>query len=360
MSDELSKHRQAIDSIDEQIAALLHRRAGHVVEIGRLKGDGPVYRPEREAQVLSRVAGVPGPISREGMSRIYTEIMSVCRALERKVAVAYLGPEGTFSEMAVQKQFGSDIERIPCASIDEAFRAVESGRAHYAVVPVENSTGGAVGRTLDLLPGTPLRICAEVVLRVRQNVMARTPKALKDYKRAYSHAQSFSQCAGWLNQNMPQAERIEVASNAEAARRAASEADSCALGPRIVSGKYGLTILAENVEDDSRNMTRFLVLGNQTVLRSGCDRTSLVMSAKNRPGAVHELISPLAHHGVGMSRIESRPARTGQWEYLFFVDLDGHETDAVVAKALAEISEHAPFLKVLGSYPVASESGDSR
>ena len=360
MSDELSKHRQAIDSIDEEIAALLHRRAGHVVEIGRLKGDGPVYRPEREAQVLSRVAGVPGPISREGMSRIYTEIMSVCRALERKVAVAYLGPEGTFSEMAVQKQFGSDIERIPCASIDEAFRAVESGRAHYAVVPVENSTGGAVGRTLDLLPGTPLRICAEVVLRVRQNVMALTPKALKDYKRAYSHAQSFSQCAGWLNQNMPQAERIEVASNAEAARRAASDGESCALGPRIVSGKYGLTILAENVEDDSRNMTRFLVLGNQTVLRSGSDRTSLVMSAKNRPGAVHELISPLAHHGVSMSRIESRPAKTGQWEYLFFVDIDGHETDAVVAKALAEIAEHAPFLKVLGSYPVASESGDSR
>ena len=217
-----------------------------------------------------------------------------------------------------------------------------------------------MGRTLDLLPGTPLRICAEVVLRVRQNVMAATSRGLRDYKRAYSHAQSFSQCTGWLNQNMPQAERIEVASNAEAARRAAADPDSCALGPRIVSGKYGLTVLAENVEDDSRNMTRFLVLGAQTVLRSGSDRTSLVMSAKNRPGAVHELISPLAHHGVSMSRIESRPAKTGQWEYLFFVDIDGHESDAVVAKALKEIAGHAPFLKVLGSYPAASDSGDTQ
>ena len=360
MSDELAKHRRSIDAIDEKVASLLHERAKHVVEIGRLKGDGPVYRPEREAQVLARVTGVPGPIPAEGIGRIYTEIMSVCRALERKVAVSYLGPEGTFSEMAVQRQFGSDIERIPCASIDEAFRTAESGRAHYAVVPVENSTGGAVGRTLDLLPGTPLRICAEVVLRVRQNVMALTSRPLQEYTRAFSHAQSFSQCVGWLNQHLPQAERIEVASNAEAARRAAADPDAVALGPRIVSGKYGLSILAENVEDDSRNMTRFLVLGAQTVMRSGADRTSLVMSAKNRPGAVHELISPLARHGVSMSRIESRPAKTGQWEYLFFVDIDGHETDAVVSKALGEIAEHAPFLKILGSYPAASDLGDSR
>jgi len=359
MADEIAGHRSSIDALDDRIAALLNERAQHVVAIGKLKGDGPIYRPEREAEVLRRLARCDGPIAPDGMGRIFTEIMSVCRALEKRLAIAYLGPEGTFSEMAAEKQFGTAVDRVPCASIDEAFRCTEAGAAHYAVVPVENSSGGAVGRTLDLLPATPLRICAEVVLRVRQNLMARQAGPLGAYARVYSHAQSFSQCNAWLNQNLPRADRIEVASNAEAARRAAEETDACALGPEIVAGRYGLRVLAANIEDDARNMTRFLVLGSQSVRATGRDRTSLVMSAHNRPGAVLELISPFARHGVSMSRIESRPARTGQWEYLFFVDVDGHESDSVVSKALQEIRDKAPLLKVLGSYPTAA-SEDNR
>lgn len=355
MSDEINKRRVGIDSLDQQIAGLLNERAKLVVAIGKLKGDGPIYRPEREADVLRRVAEAnKGPMPPEGMVNVFTEIMSACRALEKRLAIAYLGPEGTFTEMAAAKQFGLSVDRLPCGTIDEVFRRTETGDAHYAVVPVENSSGGAVGRTLDLLPSTPLRICGEVVLRVRQHLMAKESKDLNSFARLYSHPQSFSQCNGWLNQNMPRADRIEVASNAEAARRAAGEPDSCAMGPEIVAGRYGLQVLAANIEDDARNMTRFLVLGTHKVGRTGRDCTSLVMSAHNKPGAVHDLITPFASNGVSMSRIESRPARTGQWEYLFFVDVDGHEDDAVVAKALAEIRDKAPFLKVFGSYPAAT------
>ena len=357
MSDELGKHRASIDALDDRIAGLLNERATHVVAIGKLKGDSPIYRPEREAEVLRRVSGKgDAPIPPEGMTQIFTSIMSVCRALEKRLAVAYLGPAGTFSEMAAEKQFGKSVDWIPCSSIDEAFRSAESGSASYAVVPVENSTGGAVGRTLDLLPSTPLTICAEVVLRVRQNLMAKAAAPLNSFARVYSHPQSFSQCVAWLNQNMPSASRIEVASNAEAGKRAAAEPGACALGPELVAGRYGLVVLAADVEDDTRNMTRFLVLGAQSVRATGRDRTSLVMSAHNRPGAVLELISPFAKYGVSMSRIESRPARTGQWEYLFFVDIEGHETDAVVVKALDEIREKAPFLRVLGSYRTSPDS----
>lgn len=357
MSDELARHRASIDVLDDRIAGLLNERATHVVAIGKLKGDGPIYRPEREAEVLRRVSGPgAGPIPAEGMTQIFTAIMSVCRALEKRLAVAYLGPAGTFSEMAAEKQFGGSVDWVPCSSIDEAFRCAESGSASYAVVPVENSSGGAIGRTLDLLPATALNICAEVVLRVRQNLMAKAAAPLNSFARVYSHPQSFSQCVGWLNQHMPGAARVEVASNAEAGKRAAAEPDSCALGPELVAGRYGLSVLAANVEDDTRNMTRFLVLGAQAVRATGRDRTSLVMSARNRPGAVLELIAPFARHGVSMSRIESRPARTGQWEYLFFVDIEGHESDAVVAAALQEIREKAPFLRVLGSYPRSPDS----
>ena len=356
MSDEITNRRLAIDSLDGRIVGLLNERAELVVAIGKLKGDGPIYRPEREADVLERVASAnKGPLPPEGMASIFTEVISACRALEKPLAIAYLGPEGTFTEMAAEKQFGQSVDRVPCGTIDEVFRRTETGGAHYAVVPVENSSGGAVGRTLDLLPSTPLRICGEIVMRVRQHLIAKSVAALHSFARVYSHPQSFSQCVGWLNQNLPRADRIEAASNAEAARRAAGEADACALGPEIVATRYGLQVLAANVEDDARNMTRFLVLGTQHVAPTGRDRTSLVMSAHNRPGAVHELITPFARNGVSMSRIESRPARTGQWEYLFFVDVDGHEDDALVAKALAEIREKAPFLKIFGSYPAAPE-----
>jgi chorismate mutase/prephenate dehydratase len=353
MSDEIAKHRAEIDALDDRIVALLNDRAKHAVAIGALKTDGAAYRPEREAQVLRRVAAAGrGPLPQEALSRIFVEIMSACRSLEQKLAVAFLGPAGTFSEMALTKQFGASVEALPCASIDEVFRAAETGGARYAVVPVENSTEGAVGRTLDLLLSTPLKICAEVVLRVQQNLMAKRA-ALKSLRRVYSHPQSLGQCQQWLSRHLPAAERVAVASNAEAARVAAKEVRSAAIGPEIAAAHYGLKVLARSIEDDPKNRTRFLVLGSEDAGPSGSDRTSLVMSAHNRPGAVHELISAFAEHGVSMTRLESRPARTGQWEYFFYVDIEGHQQEPKVAQSLAALREKAPFVKIFGSYPAA-------
>jgi chorismate mutase/prephenate dehydratase len=283
---------------------------------------------------------------------VFAEIISACRALEQRLRIAYLGPAGTFSEMAVAKHFGHSVDGVPLASIDEVFRQAETGAAQYAVVPVENSTEGAVGRTLDLLLQTPLRICAEIVLRVHQNLMAKG-ESLTGVTRVYSHAQSLAQCHQWLARNLPQAERVQVSSNAEAARLAASEPSACAVGPAIAAERYGLALLAENIEDAPNNLTRFLVLGNLDTAPTGRDVTSLVLSAPNRPGAVHALIGPFAKHAVSMSRIESRPARLGRWEYVFYIDVEGHQRDRKVADALAELKGLAPFLRILGSYPVA-------
>src|SRR5215831_17562935 len=253
-----------------------------------------------------------GPLADASLTRLFTEIMSACRALEEPLTVAYLGPAGTFSEMALGKQFGGGVEALPCASIDEVFRSAETGAAGYAVVPVENSTDGAIGRTLDLLLATPLRICAEVVLRVQQNLMAKKA-TLKTIRKVYSHPQSLAQCNGWLSQHLPRAARVPAASNAEGARLAAKEAGSAAIGPEIAAGRYGLKILARSIEDDAKNRTRFLVLGAHDAGPSGRDRTSLVMTTHNRPGSLLELIASFSNSGVNMTRLESRPARTGQW-----------------------------------------------
>ena len=279
--------------------------------------------------------------------------MTSGRDLQGSPLVAYLGPAGTFSEMAMVKYFGSSVTGIACGSIDEVFQKVEATLAAHAVVPIENSTEGGIGRTMDLLVATPLKICGEVVLRVRQNLMATSAQALTAFSTVYSHPQSFGQCAKWLATNLPQAERIPAASNAEAARLALKDAASCAIGPALAAERSGLKILLPDIEDDPRNMTRFLVLGTKAAVRTGKDHTSLVMSAQNRPGAVLDLISPFARHAVSMTRIESRPARTGHWEYLFFIDIDGHQNDEPVKQALAEVSQKAPFLKVFGSYPAA-------
>jgi chorismate mutase/prephenate dehydratase len=355
--DDISRYRQEIDGVDRRIVELLNERARLAIAIGKLKGGGPVYRPEREAEVLRNVAAATiGPLSAGSLGRIYGEVMSACRALEGRISVGYLGPQGTFTEMAVARHFGHDVDAVPCGSIDEVVRKAETGSVQFAVLPVENSTEGAIGRTMDLLVSTSLRICGEVVLKVRQNLMAAVDKPPRSFVRVYSHAQSLGQCASWLAQNMPNAERIAVSSNAEAARVAAGEEDSCAIGPEAAAMKYGLKLLATDVQDDAKNMTRFLVLGKGELRSTGQDRTSLVMSAPNRPGAVLELISPFAQNGVSMTRIESRPARTGQWEYLFFVDIEGHQADPPVAKALGDIRTKAPFLKVLGSYPAAQST----
>jgi len=355
MADDIGRLREQIDALDDELLALLQRRAAAAQKIGALKGGAPAYRPEREAEILGRISQQKGVLSSERLVAVFREIISACRGLEEAIRVAYLGPEGTFSEQAVRKHFGSAIEAQPFASVDEAFRRCESGAAQFAVVPVENSTEGAVGRTLDLLVATPLRICGEVELRIQQNLLSKA-ESLKAIKRIYSHSQSLAQCNGWLAQNLPTVERIPVASNAEAAQRAAREEGAAAIAGEAAAGRYGLAVLARSIEDDPNNTTRFLVLGRLDPAPTGRDRTSLVMSAENKPGAVHALLTPLAEHRVSMTRIESRPLRTraSLWEYFFFIDLEGHEKDAAVSRALAALRGQAPFLKVLGSYPTAT------
>jgi chorismate mutase/prephenate dehydratase len=351
--DALARHRAAIDALDREILERLSERARHALAIGALKGGGGAYRPERETQVLSALhARNAGPLPNAAVTGVFREIMSACRALEQTMRVGYLGPAGTFSHAAVAKHFGTQVEALPFPTFDEIFRAVESGQTEYAVVPVENSTEGAVGRTLDLMCTTDLAVCGEIKLRVQQNLLSNAP----DYasvRKVYSHGQSLAQCVRWLAQQLPGVPRIAVASNAEAARLAAAEPGAAAIAGENAGAIYGLATLAPHIEDEPNNTTRFWVLGRQQVAPSGRDETSLVMSCPNRPGAVYELLEPLARHGVSMTRFESRPARTGLWEYLFFVDLVGHREDAKVAAALAELAQKAPFLKLLGSYPAA-------
>lgn len=355
MNDALKPLRDRIDALDARLLELLNERASLAEQIGVLK-EGEVYRPEREAQVLRRLKQMnAGPLGADAVERLFVEIISACRALERPLAVAYLGPLGTFSEEAAVKRFGGAAERLACASIDEVFRNVESRRAHYGVVPVENSTEGGVGRTLDLLLATPLRVCGEVMLPVHQALLYNGGD-LDAVRRVYSHPQSFGQCQRWLAANLPGAERVSASSNGEAARLAAQDSpQAAAVGPPRAGEAYGLRVAAANIEDDPRNTTRFLVIGPQDAGVSGGDKTSLVMSAQNRPGAVHELLGPLARHGVSMTRLESRPSRTGLWEYVFYVDVEGHRDDAAVREALAELAERAAFLKILGSYPAGKD-----
>lgn len=353
MSEKFKQLREQIDRLDDELLKLANQRAALAQQIGHLKEDGVVLRPEREAQVLQRLQEKNGgPLSDDAVASLFTEVMSQCRALEAPLTIAYLGPQGTFTEAAAKKRFGSAIQELSCATIDEVFRAVASGTAHYGMVPVENSSEGAVGRTLDLLMQSTLQVCGEVILPIHQCLLGQH-KELSAIKSVYSHPQSLGQCQGWLNTNLQHAARIPAASNAEAARLAAENPHSAAIAGNQAAALFGLKVLAENIEDDASNTTRFLVLGNQQVAPSGKDKTSLAMSTANRPGAVHDLLVPLARHGVSMTKLESRPARSGLWEYVFFMDIEGHQADAGVAAALAELRQVAAFVKVLGSYPVA-------
>ncbi|AKU13512.1 chorismate mutase/prephenate dehydratase [Azoarcus sp. CIB] len=353
MSDELTNLRNNIDRLDEEILARLAERARSAQRIGEIK-QGNLYRPEREAQVLRRLASVnPGPLPDQAVQRIFREIMSACLALEHPTKVAYLGPAGTFSESAARKHFGGAAALMPTAAIDDVFRAVEAGNADYGVVPVENSTEGAVGGALDLLLANPLKICGEVNLRIHQHLLSRA-EGIGAAKRLYSHSQSLAQCHEWLNRNLAHLSRVPVASNAEAARMASEDPESCAIAGEAAAELYGLNVLAANIEDDPNNTTRFVVIGDHDAGPSGCDKTSLVCSASNRPGAMHALLEPLARHGVDMTKLQSRPARGGLWEYVFYVDIDGHRDDTSVAAALQELNERAAFVKILGSYPVAA------
>lgn len=353
MSDELLNLRNNIDQLDEEILERLAQRARNAQRIGVIK-QGNLYRPEREAQVLRRLGeSNPGPLPDLAVQRIFREIMSACLALEQPLKVAYLGPAGTFSESASRKHFGSAPTFLPMAAIDDVFRAVEAGNADYGVVPVENSTEGAVGGTLDLLLANPVKICGEVKIRIHQHLLSRAD-GIGAAKRLYSHAQSLAQCHEWLNRNLANLPRVPVASNAEAARLAAEDPESCALAGEAAAELYNLNVLAANIEDDPNNSTRFLVIARHDAGPSGNDKTSLVFSAPNRPGAMHTLLEPLARHGVDMTKLQSRPARGGLWEYVFYVDFVGHQSDQEVASALRELNERAAFVKILGSYPVSA------
>jgi chorismate mutase/prephenate dehydratase len=353
MSDKLKPLRGRIDALDRQLSRLLSQRARIAQRIGALK-NGPAYRPEREAQVLRGILRENrGPIPDAALARLYVEIMSACRTLEEAITVAYLGPPGTFSQEAAVKQFGGGAALAPCSSIDDVFRQVETGGAGYGVVPVENSTEGAIGRTLDLLLSTPAKICGEVMLPIRQCLMSKGG-GLSGISRIYSHTQSLAQCQQWLARRAPRAERIAVVSNAEAARLAGRERSAAAIGPKTAAALYGLKLLARNIEDDPKNTTRFLVIAGHDAAPSGKDKTSLILSTRNVPGAVHELLTPLAANQVSMTRLESRPSRAGLWEYVFYVDVEGHQQDPALARALADLQHKAAFVKILGSYPSAA------
>ena len=356
MSELLKQLRNQIDAIDDELLRLVNQRAGLAQEIGRIKNTDIIYRPEREAQILARMQKQnTGPIDNAHIKALFTEIMSICRALEKPVTIAYLGPSGTFSEEAAFKHFGSAITALACDSIDDVFRAVESETAHYGVVPVENSTEGAVGRTMDLLLQTPLLICGELQLPIHQFLMSQQSE-WSQINKIYSHPQSLAQCHHWLRNNLPHlshAACIHANSNADAAQQAAADKHAAAIAGSRAASLFGLPIRAENIEDDPQNTTRFVILGRQLVSPSGKDKTSLVMSTNNRSGAIYQLLEPLAFHGVSMSRLESRPSRTGLWRYVFFIDIEGHQEDANVAVALGDLLNKASFLKILGSYPAA-------
>ncbi len=356
MPDKLQSIRRKIDALDARLVQLISARAKIAQQVGKIKNGALVYRPEREAQVLRRVSALNrGPMPSEGLRRVYSEIMSACRALEDMLAVAYLGPQGTYSQEAAIRHFGGSIETRSCTTIDDVFKQVETGATGYGVVPVENSTEGAIGRTLDLLLTTPAKVCGEIMLPVRQCLMSKA-KSRAQIKKVYSHTQSLAQCQHWLSRHLPGAERIAVVSNAEAALLAARDSKSAAIASKTAADLYKLNLLARNIQDESCNTTRFLVLAREEAAPSGRDKTSLILSTRNVPGAIHDLLAPLAKNAVSMTRLESRPARTGLWEYVFYIDIEGHAQDARVAAALDSIERKASFLKNLGSYPSASAS----
>jgi len=355
---ELLALRDRIDAVDRELLALLNRRAHLALEVGEIKKreGSVVFRPEREAQVIDGLKSVnPGPLKSESVAPIWREIMSACRALETPTRVAYLGPAGTFSEEAALGYFGSSIVRVMCGSMDEVMRATTAGAADFGVMPVENSTEGVVARSLDLFLTTPLFIIGETSLIVRHNLL-RKENSLQGVKAVCAHPQALAQCHAWLSHHLPDAERRPVASNAEGARLASMDPSLAGIASARAGAEFGLHVVAPAIQDDAHNRTRFAIVTHPdrhpAPKPSGHDCTSLIVSVENKPGAVHDLLVPLKRHGVSMTRFESRPARSGQWEYYFYIDVVGHPDDPTVATALRELREACAFFKVLGTYPV--------
>jgi len=358
--DSLEAVRERIDAIDQELTRLLNDRAACALRVGEIKqadesGEPPVYyRPEREAQILARIqADNPGPLTDEILARLFREVISCCLNLEQPLTIAYLGPPGTYTETATIKQFGHFARTRSMTSIDEVFREVESDGVHYGVVPVENSTEGMVNHTLDCFMDSALNICAEVEIPIHHALMVQASAGSEPIEEIVSHSQSLAQCRSWLDAHYPGIPRTPVNSNAEAARLAADHPGKAAIAGEMAAERYGLRILASNIEDHADNKTRFLVIGKQKVGPSGRDKTSLLVSTRNEPGALYQVLGPFHNHGVSLSRIETRPARSGSWSYVFFIDFDGHQNNPEVETVLAEVAEVAMEVRPLGSYPQA-------
>lgn len=358
---DLADIRQRIDAIDEQLLHLLSERARHAQNVGVSKKQqaklttADFYRPEREAQVLRKVIEKnAGPLRTEEVVRLFREIMSACLAQQEPLKVGFLGPEGTFTQQAVFKHFGHSVRSLPLPSIPEVFHEVESGQADFGVVPIENSTGGVVEFSIDMFLNSSLNICGEIELRIHQNLLGRG-RGLENIKRICSHPQSLSQCRGWLQQHLPDVETVPVSSNAEAARRARDEEGTAAIAGQMAAEIYSLEIIVPEIEDQPDNTTRFLTLGRKSFAPSGKDKTTLLVSAGDtrHPGVLHQLLEPFARRGISLTRIESRPSRRKKWDYVFFMDVEGHADEEPLRGALADLKQQASLFKVLGSYPAA-------
>lgn len=352
--DEIKKLRSEIDEIDRELQRLLSKRVGIAQKMARLKSSTrpqDFYRPEREAQVLRAVMERnEGPLTDEAVATLFREIMSATLAAERPVTIGFLGPQGTYSHAAVIKHFGKFADTLALATVDEVFRAVEKGEANYGVVPVENSIEGVVTHTLDKFLDSPLKIAGEVHVRIRHQLLSKAP-AVDNIEVIFAHTQSLAQCRGWIAAHLPSAKLEPVSSNAEAARIAATQPNSAAIASSYAGEIYDLDVLAGDIEDDPANTTRFLVIGKESPPISGSDKTSLIVSSKNKPGALHRLLTPFSEYNISMTRIESRPSRQALWEYVFFIDIEGHRDESNINKALAELDKEAAFLKILGAYP---------
>lgn len=358
----LDQVRSRIDALDEKIQELISERARLAFDAGTSKGRLPhavdYYRPEREAQVLRGVQSRNhGPLSDAEMLRLFREIMSACLAQQEPLKVAYLGPEGTFTQQAVFTHFGHSVHALSHPGIDEVFEQVQSAEADFGVVPIENSSQGVVSHTLDMFLNSDLKICGEIELRIHHNLLTHA-RNLDQIERIYSHQQSLSQCKTWIRAHLPQAEVIAVSSNAEAARRVRNAPDAAAIAGRPAAEIYGLPVLFATIEDHPDNTTRFLVLGRRLFPPSGRDKTTLLLAGREGPGLLYKLLEPFHHHRVNMTRIESRPSKLGKWEYVFFIDIEGHSEDETVARALADLGKVSKLSKVLGSYPRAVMAGD--
>ncbi|MBI2468763.1 MAG: prephenate dehydratase [Candidatus Rokubacteria bacterium] len=347
--------RQRIDDIDRQLLRLLNQRAEIAVEIGRAKREAetPVHVPEREHEIVEGLVRLNGgPLPGEAIRAIWREVLSASRVLQRPFRVAHLGPVATFTHVAALRHFGASAEYLPVRGIHEVFAEVERGRADAGVVPIENSTEGVVNHTLDRLIDSELLICGEIQLEVHHYLLSRA-RDLAEVKQVVSHPQALAQCRGWLDENLAQAQSVEVGSTAIAAERALEDPTIAAIASELAGRLYGLPTLRERIEDLAQNVTRFLVVGTRALAATGRDKTSILLSIKDEVGALYRILEPLAQGRINLTRIESRPTRRRPWEYVFFVDFEGHQADAKIQGVLGALRERCLFLKVLGSYPAA-------